>query len=70
MKKIIRIDKANNEIIKEYEIRDYENVIYVEGKIFIVSTKEYNKYIEGEIETYDFDDAPYETEGNEILVIE
>lgn len=70
MRKLMRINRTNNEVIKEYNIRDDEKVIYAEEKIFIVSTKEYDKYIKGEIETYDFDDVSYETENNEILVIE
>lgn len=68
-RKIIRINKG--EVVNEYSIRDDEKIVVIEGILYILSEVEYQKLIKGEIEIWEIDDAPYESnEEGEMLVFE
>ena len=69
MKKIVRYNIRNHEIEHEYEIREGEKVIQLENAIYIVTENELNQYLNGEIEPFEFNDAPYELEKNELFII-
>ena len=72
---IKRINKNTGEVLNQYNLHVNEKIIYIENTIYIVTNEEYDKYILGQIEPFEFNDAPYElgeyllTE-EEMLVIE
>ena len=68
MKSIIRYNIKTKEVEHEYEVREGEKIVYIENTLYIVTEEELKKYINGEIETFEFDDAAYELEENEIFI--
>lgn len=71
MKQIIRYNTKDKEIINEYMLfNSNEKVIQINNAIYIVTTEEFNKYINGEIEPFEFDEPSFELEENEIFIFE
>ena len=58
------------EIEHEYKVRNDEKIVYIENTLYIVTDDELKKYVSGEIENFEFDDAAYELEENEIFIFE
>lgn len=59
---IKRINRETGEVLKTYELYKDEEIIVVDGVIYIVTKEEYSKYINGEIETYEFEEAGFDVE--------
>lgn len=70
MRNIIRYNMKNKKVEHEYKVRKDEHVVQIENAIYIVSENELNQYLKGELEPFEFDDAPYELEENEIFIFE
>ena len=68
MKQIIRYNTKDKEIINEYMVLNNEKVIQINNTIYIATREEFNKYINGEIEPFEFDEPAFELEENEIFI--
>ena len=59
MAAIERINRATGNLVKVYED---EEIIFVDGVLYIVKKDEYIKYMNGEIDTYEFSEAGFDIE--------
>ena len=62
MAAIERINRATGNIDKVYEIYKDEEIISIDGVLYIVKKDEYIKYINGKIDTYEFSEAGLDIE--------
>ena len=62
MAAIERINKVTGNIVKVYEIYEDEEIISIDGVLYIVKKDEYVKYMDGAIDTYEFSEAGLDVE--------
>ena len=62
MAAIERINRAKGNIVKVYEVYDDEEIISIDGVLYIVKKDEYIKYMDGAIDTYEFSEAGLDIE--------
>ena len=67
---ILRKNIKTGEVINEYELRSNEIAFMQDGTLYIVTPDELERYERGEIEDYEFDDAPYCLEKDEIFIMQ
>ena len=59
---IERINRTTGNIVKVYEVYKDEEIISIDGVLYIAKKDEYIKYINGEINTYEFSEAGFDIE--------
>lgn len=62
MATIERINRATGSLVKVYEVYKDEEIISVDGVLYIVKKDEYVKYMDGAIDTYEFSEAGLDVE--------
>lgn len=62
MAAIERINRTTGNIVKVYEVYKDEEIIFVDGVLYVVKKDEYVKYLNGEIDTYEFSEAGFDIE--------
>ena len=62
MAAIERINRTTGNLVKVYEVYEDEEIIFVDGVLYIVKKDEYIKYMNGEIDTYGFREAGFDIE--------
>ena len=62
MAAIERINRATGNIVKVYEVYEGEEIISIDGVLYIVKKDEYIKYMDGAIDTYEFSEAGLDIE--------
>lgn len=67
---ILRKNIKTGEVINEYELRSNEIAFMQDGTLYIVTPDELERYECEEIEDYEFDDAPYCLEKDEIFIMQ
>lgn len=66
-----RVNNKTGEVLNTYELYNDETIIVLDGVLYIVTKEEYDKYLAGELEDFEFKEAGFYTEGeNYILKIE
>lgn len=62
MATIERINRTTGNIVKVYEVYKDEEIISIDGVLYIVKKDEYVKYMNGAIDTYEFSEAGLDIE--------
>ena len=68
MKSLIRYNIKEKFIIKSYPIYEDEIIVQIDNAIYVITQKEFEKYINGEIEVFEFNEPSFELEENEMFI--